>query len=112
MSCLSGFLNKTATVYTIDTSESTQSGQPIETLVLRTTLRVFFSPHVRNVWKLYDPGQIKIGEFVAYSVKTVNLSEVLTIDGENYLVESSNPLQVGANRHVYANQIFLSRYKH
>jgi hypothetical protein len=112
MSCLGKFLNNSARVYSVDKSETTISGQPIENLTLRTTIKCYFSPHVRNTWKLFTPGQIQVGEFVCYSIKTVNDGEVLTIDGTRYLVEASNRLQAGSNPHIFGYQIYLSRYKH
>jgi hypothetical protein len=112
MSCLSSFLNNTAIIYTVDKSNTTVSGQPIETLVERTTIKIYFSPHVKNVWKLFTPGQIQVGEFVAYAIKTVVEGEVMEIEGTKYIVEASNKLQAGANPHIFGYQIYLSRYKH
>ena len=112
MSCLASFLNNTATIYTIDKSETTASGQPLETISLRTTIKVYFSPIIKNAWKLFTPGQVQVGEFVCYSIKTVNDGEVMTIDDVRYLVESSNRLQAGSNPHIFGYEIYLSRYKH
>jgi len=112
MSCFSGIYDKVATVYTIDKSETTQSGQPIESLVQRTTTACIFANHIKNVWALFQPGQIKIGDFVLMSAKSITDGEVVEIDGEKYLVEAANPIKIPGKNHIFGYKSYLTRYKH
>lgn len=110
MSCLSFFLNKVAKVYRVDRSESTGSGQPIETLTYNRNVKVYFSPNVRNIYKLFDPGQIKVGEYTCFSVKSIDQGEILEIDGEKYTV--TGVAQAAYKKHIFGQTSYLERYKH
>lgn len=113
MSCLSGFYDKTANIYTISKDEVTQSGQPIESLTLRGTTKCAFANNIKNVWALFDPGQIKVGQFVLISASQLTDSDVVEIDSEKYRVEAVNPIKAPFNNsHVFGYRSYLNRYKH
>jgi hypothetical protein len=110
MSCLSFILNKTASVYTVDRTATTSSGQPTEVLTLARTIKVYFSPNVRNIYKLFDSGQIKVGEYSCFSVKTISLGEIVEIDSEKYMV--TGVAETAFKKHVYGYVSYLERYRH
>jgi hypothetical protein len=111
MSCLSGFLNTTATIYSIDFSETTESGQPIETLTLVKTIKCLITDNRKRFWNTYDPGQITTGQFYMFSVKSVQANNVAEIDSIKYRITASSPMN-GIGGHVMGYTSYLEHYKH
>lgn len=113
MSCLGGFLTDTATVYNIDFSNTTGSGQPIETLSSPIkTIRCLLTDDRRKAWHLYDPGQIKDGEFVFFSIKTITVNQVVEVNSVKYRVVNTKPVRPFKHHHIMGYQSFLEFYKH
>lgn len=116
MSCISAYLNSKAVLYNIDRTETTESGQPIETLTQSKNLRVFFQPYAlrSSVYKLFNAGQVKVGDYFCLSVKPISLepsSQVISIEISNYekfLIVNAFPLRVGCLNVGY--QLSLQRY--
>lgn len=109
MGLLGAFMNKKANQYNITTAENS-TGEPIESLVLFKRISVYFGKNPPRVFKLYDPGQVKIGDFVCFSEKTVLDNQVLEIDGVNYRVLAANPLQFKNRTLAYINYMELWRH--
>jgi hypothetical protein len=110
MSFINGYLNKTAKLYTIDTSTTTTAGQPVETLILSKTIKVFFSSNPRRVFQLFNAGQIKAGEFVAISAVETKVNQVLEVDGIKYKISAANPAQLKNRIFAYIN--YMGYYQH
>ena len=117
MSCLTGLLDQTVDIYTIDNSETTESGQPIETLVYNRTIKVYeiankiyFSRDVRTLYKLFDPGFVKASDVTFFSVKEIAEKEVVNFKGENFIVTSV--VKASLLKHTFGWTSYLSRYQH
>ena len=117
MSCLSGLLNESVRINTIDSSTSTESGQPIEELVYNRTIKVYniankiyFSRDVRTLFKLFDPGFIKTADLSLFSVKPIVEKEVVEFNGENFIVTSV--VKAVLLKHIFGYTSYLSRWRH
>jgi hypothetical protein len=112
MSCLSGYLNKDCIVYDIDFSQTTESGQPIETLTQVKTIKCLFTDNVKRLYQLFDPGQIKVGLFILFTIKVVTENQVVEIDNVKYRVTRTRPINPLRNRHIMGYQSYVEHYKH
>lgn len=115
MSCLTAYLNSAATLYDVDRTGSTDSGQPTEVLTLNKTLRVYFEPYSMSasVYKLFNPGQVKVGDYVCLSLKAVSLGQVISIEisnDEKFIIDDVFPLKFG--KQILGYQLHLSRWRH
>lgn len=95
-------------MYNVDTTTSTNTGQPIETLIYTKDIKVFFSPSPRRIYQLFEPGQIPIGEFVAISSDATVTNQVLEIDNVKYRIQAANPATFKNRTFAYIN--YLGRY--
>jgi hypothetical protein len=111
MSFISGFLTDTAGQYTISTTEN-QLGEQIESLTFSRNIKVYFSPQrsLHDLYKLFDPGQIKVGEFLCISVKSIETNDVLLLDSVYYRVKYSQALKFKTRTLAYVS--YLEHYKH
>ena len=113
MSCLSSLLTSSAIVYNIDYTETTQSGQPIETLVRVKTIKCTLTDSLKKFWGLFDPGQIKTGQFKLFTVKSVEGNQVVEISGVKYRVTAVSPVTPGhCGTHALGYISYLELYKH
>ena len=112
MSCLSGFLNTTAIIYSIDFSETTESGQPLETLTQVKTIKCLVTDNRKRFWNLFDPGQITTGQFYMFSVKSVVANNVVEIDSIKYRVTAVSPMNALKGSHVMGYLSYLEHWKH
>ena len=111
MSLLTPYLHTSASVYDITTEES-ESGQPIESLSLSKTIRVFYEPHSYRspVYNLFPAGQIKTGDFLCVTDKIVTVNQVLLINSVYYRVVESFELNV--QKINIGWQLSLELYQH
>ncbi len=111
MAILTPYLHTSANLYNI-TTEETESGQPVESLSLVKALKVFFEAYSYQsaIYKLFAPGQIKIGDFLCITDRIVNVNQVLEINDEYYRVVASNQLIV--QKVTLGYELSLERYKH
>lgn len=110
MGFLSGFLTEAAEVFTIDTSVSTSTGQPTETLVSLETIKVFFQPNLKRERSLFGPGMVKVGEFSAISEKSIAEGTVVEINSVKYRVVASNAVKF--KKRTFLFSLSLDLYQH
>lgn len=110
MGIIASFLDRRVDLYNILTSTSTATGQPIETLSFVKKVRVYFNPDGKPTFKLFDPGQIKVGKPTAISEVQVVENQVLDISGTKWRVTLSRPAQLKAR--VLAYILELERWRH
>ncbi len=111
MSFISGFLTTTAKLYNVTLTEN-ELGEQIESLTLVKNIKVYFSPqgNVHDLYKLFEPGQIKVGEFLLISDKSVVTGQVLEIDSVKYRSKFSKNLKFKSRGLAYVS--YLEHYKH
>ena len=110
MSFISGFLNQTAKLYSIDATTAAASGQPIETLVYLRDIKVYFSSNPRQIFQLFGAGQVPIGQFTAISVEETETNQILEINDVKYRIEAANPASFKNRTFAYIN--YLARFQH
>lgn len=96
MGFLRRFLDKKADLYDLDLSQTTGSGQPIETLVLnKSSVPIFFSPHPSLVYRFVQAGGVKAGDFTAILENVIRTNQVLSIGGTKYRIVSAVQIKWG-----------------
>lgn len=108
---LRAFLDKRATLYNIDLSTLTPSGQPVEKLVqVKTNVPIFFSPHPSLVYKFVQAGGVKSGDFTSILETPVLTNQVLEILGTKYRIVSAVEVKFKARDLAFVAH--LEYYKH
>src|SRR3970040_2977787 len=111
MGLLGAFFNKRVNQYNIvNATSSSATGAPIETLSLVKNIPIYFGPNPPRAFKFYDPGHVRIGDFVAFSEKVVHDRQVLEIDSVQYRVVAANPFRFKNTTPAYV--IYLEYFKH
>lgn len=109
---LGGVLTSTATVYNIDYSNTTQSGQPLEELVQVGTIKCLLTNNLKKFWGLFDAGQIKTGAYSLLTDRAVTANQVIEIDSVKYRVTATREIKLFKCSHVMGHQSYLELFKH